>query len=134
MDVVTLRILTEKSVMGFGQFKDMTVRHVIDLRRGQYLRWCYYNMSGISFNEQVLKEIHIFEKEYIKKPGIDPEQEIKKRDILAKMFLATDGEAAYCAGKNRIKKLRRVDRINKDYSNKIAYYKKSVLQARNRGH
>lgn len=71
MDVIRLRTLTRKSVLGFGLYKDSTVGQVLDAGHTRYLRWIYYNMSMISFVDEILYEIHAFER--IEKPGKDPD-------------------------------------------------------------
>lgn len=73
MDVVRLRKMTRKSVMGFGKYEDSTVGHLIDYQKTPYLRWVYYNNSNIDFMPDVLDEIHIPEEYRIPKPGKAPE-------------------------------------------------------------
>jgi hypothetical protein len=76
MDVPLLRIMTWKSVINFGQYKSLTVRHVFDLGHTRYLRWIYYCMDGLSFNEEVLRAIAIvsdYRDDTIIKPGTDIE-------------------------------------------------------------
>lgn len=73
MDVVRLRKMTRKSVMGFGKYEDSTVGHLIDYQKTPYLRWVYYNNSNIDFMPDVLDEIHIPVEYRIPKPGKAPE-------------------------------------------------------------
>lgn len=74
MDAVTLRKLSRKSVLWFGKHKDRTVQQVIDLKNFRALRWYYFNLSGVSFLDDVLDEIGITEEYRIEKPGKDPEK------------------------------------------------------------
>jgi len=78
INAVLLRTLSRKSVLWFGKFEGLSVQQIIDMKRGQYLRWLYYNCQGVSFLNDVLEEIRINEYWRIKKPGIRP----KKHDQL----------------------------------------------------
>jgi hypothetical protein len=81
MDVVNLRTLSKKSVLGFGKYASATIQQIIDLQHTNYLRWIYYNFEGISFNDEVLKEIYISDSDKINKPGKNSElhEQITKR-------------------------------------------------------
>jgi hypothetical protein len=87
MDVIKLRILTRKSLLKFGMYATLGVQQVIDLRHFRYLRWCYFNISGISFTDDILEEIHISEQYKIEKPGTDPD----KCKEIGKILDKTDG-------------------------------------------
>jgi hypothetical protein len=79
MTRVALRTMTEKSTFKFGKYADLTVRQLIQLKglTGiRYIRWVYFSMSNISFNEEILKEIGIHEAIRIQKPGKVKEDEI----------------------------------------------------------
>ncbi len=65
------RILTRKSLMKFGQHADMTVQQLIDIHEEQYLIWIYYNMSNISFMDDILDYLCCNKIEF---PGTDPEK------------------------------------------------------------
>ena len=65
MDVPLLRTLSFKSKLGFGKYADMTVYEIINLDKSDYLRWIYYNVNGISFNNEVLFKIRIFYREKV---------------------------------------------------------------------
>lgn len=58
--------------MNFGKYYDLTVQQVIDKGHRAYLRWCYFNNSMISFNDDVLNDIGITINHRIIKPGKDP--------------------------------------------------------------
>lgn len=78
---ITLRKLTRLSSMKFGQYKDLRVQELLDLKRYRYLRWCYYCCSGITFTEDILEEIGIIK--FIDKPGKDEtffEEECRIKD------------------------------------------------------
>jgi hypothetical protein len=70
---VVLRTLTGKSVMWFGKYEGLKVQQIIDLHHKDYIRYIYYNFSGITFTEEVLKEVAISNERVIKKPGTAPE-------------------------------------------------------------
>lgn len=80
MDVILLRKLTEKSLLKFGKYKDLTVMELLNIRKHPYIRWVYYNMSNITFTDEVLQKINIFDRDKIKKPGVNPEMfELKQK-------------------------------------------------------
>lgn len=70
-DRTLLRTLTKKSRMKFGRYRDFTVGDIISTVADY--RWelgsCYYNLSMISFDEEVLQELGITEEFRIPKPG-----------------------------------------------------------------
>lgn len=73
------RILAEKSRLGFGKFSDCTVADILKIEQGEYLIWAYYNLSNISFKEDILEQLGVTR---ITKPGTDEGQWIsylKKR-------------------------------------------------------
>jgi len=76
MDTIRLRTLTFKSMLLFGKYANLTVQNIVDSGKTLYLVWVYYNLDGISFNEEVLKAIGITE--YINKPGSDETKTIFK--------------------------------------------------------
>ena len=69
MDVVILRKLTAKSIIGFGPYKGVSVQQMIDLKRTIKLRSMYFNLSKITFIDEILDKIRIPEKYRIEKPG-----------------------------------------------------------------
>ena len=75
-DAVTLRKMSYKSIIPLGKFKGMPVQQVLDLGHTAALRWIYYNVQGLSFTDEVLRDIKVIGDDFdysIKKPGTDPE-------------------------------------------------------------
>lgn len=70
-DIVKLRKLTFKSIIGFGNYKDITVQDMCNLHRHGELIDIYYNLGNIDFTDEVKKELCINERRSIKKPGTD---------------------------------------------------------------
>jgi len=66
------RILTLKSRLKFGNYAQDTVKSVIGIGKKSYLRWAYYNLSHISFTDDILDEIDIPIEKRISKPGKNP--------------------------------------------------------------
>ena len=81
MDVILLRTLTRKSFLKFGKYYDLRVQEVLNLYHFRILRWYYFNMSMISYNDDLKKELGITKEFEIKKPGINSELGIKLQDI-----------------------------------------------------
>lgn len=65
--IVLLRTLTVKSKIGFGMYTECTVREMIKSGKQTSLISMYYNLSNISFDDEVLSQLYITEK--IAKPG-----------------------------------------------------------------
>ena len=127
MDVIRLRTLTEKSTLGFGKFADMSVGQVIALNKTTYLRWCYYNLSGISFSDDVLKKIYLPDSFKIEKPGINPtlgqklsDDNFKSLHLFKKLHVK---KKTRCVAKNRMRLVTSTFNI-----------KHSQLTSKNRGH
>lgn len=59
MSRLLLRTLTRKSVIGFGQYSDLTVQNLIDMLRHKELLQIYYNFRNIDFNEDLIQELKI---------------------------------------------------------------------------
>ena len=73
MDVAIYRKLTRKSQLKFGKYADFTVGDLLaqGWRRAEYLSWAYFNMSKITFFDDILDELEIPEEFRISKPGKD---------------------------------------------------------------
>ncbi len=56
MGVVLLRTLTQKSIIGFGAFTDLTVQNLLDTFRYKELLEIYYNFRNIDYCQE-LKDI-----------------------------------------------------------------------------
>lgn len=133
MDVVTLRTLTQKSILGFGKYKECSVSVLLDLKHSRYLRWVYYNIAGISFTDEILESIYIFEQDKIKKPGTDKEKGESLNNI---MFASMNKNDSLNAIKvvNHAKKEMKKDIGRRNWSRSNLYFNKSLLQAKNHGH
>jgi hypothetical protein len=72
--VTLLRTLTQKSILGlgFGDYNNLRVEQILDLGKGSYLRWVYYNFDKMNFTEDILIEIGIAQEHRIPKPGKNP--------------------------------------------------------------
>ncbi len=68
MSVLLLRTITKKSIIGFGQFTDMTVQNLIDMVRHKELLNIYYTCRNIDFCQELKDELCIYgEREIDKK-------------------------------------------------------------------
>lgn len=73
MNTLRLRKLTEKSILGFGKYTDLTVGNLLALGRTRELRWIYYHCSMITFMDDILDKISCYPEYRIKKPGVNPD-------------------------------------------------------------
>ena len=71
MGIVLLRKLTMKSIIGFGNYKDLTVQDLCNLQRHKELISIYYKLGNIDFADDVKTALFINNKREIKKPGKD---------------------------------------------------------------
>ena len=62
-DTILLRTLTFKSKLKYGDNAHLTVQDVLNVHRHSDLAYAYYNMSNISFKDEVLDKIGIKPKE-----------------------------------------------------------------------
>ena len=67
--IPTLRVLTRKSKLGFGKWKDYTVQELFDLKKPKELISPYFKLTSINYIEDVLIELKLTKKWRIKKPG-----------------------------------------------------------------
>jgi len=75
--IPTLRILTRKTKLRFGKWKDYTVQELLDLRRQKELISPYYKLTSINYTEDILIELKITKDYRIEKPGTDREMYFK---------------------------------------------------------
>ena len=63
------RIMTEKSIIGFGKYGDMRIGDILKVDP-TYIAWAYYNCPMVSFKDDILETLGC---EKISKPGISEE-------------------------------------------------------------
>jgi hypothetical protein len=132
MDVILLRKLTRKSVMGFGQYSEMSVGQIIDIQKSHYLVWVYYYLSNISFCDEILDKLYIWPRLRIEKPGKDPEM-IKEYEKCCKVRIGHLDNLSFIKMKVLNKKNKRVSKIRFEAYHKIDSDKRK-LQRYNQGH
>lgn len=124
-----LRTLTVKSTMGFGIHKELKVGEVINLNKKQYLRWCYYNLSNITFTEDILIQLGITEEYRIEKPGKNVEHGVLLDELIFSMYSDKAQEAIGKATEKRRSAKRKKNKL----FDKIRF-SKGNLQRLNHGH
>jgi hypothetical protein len=70
-DYVSMRKLALKSIINFGNYKDLTVQNIIDQNKEKELLHIYYHLGNIDFNDEVKAALCINERRSIPKPGKD---------------------------------------------------------------
>lgn len=85
MSAILLRTLTKKSTLTFGKYANDTIGKLLELKKGAYLAWCYYNLSNISFTEDILTELDLEHR--IPKPGKDVEYYDKNKTAIGKKLM-----------------------------------------------
>lgn len=71
MSNLLLRKMTRKSIIGFGNYKDLTVQNLMDLQKHDELLSIYYNLEKIDFDDDVKFELCLYDYRQIPKPGKD---------------------------------------------------------------
>jgi hypothetical protein len=68
---VLKRVLTRKSILGFGRFehRDLSVQMLLDLKQQNILINAYYGLEKIDFIPDILDELGIVNEFIIEKPG-----------------------------------------------------------------
>jgi hypothetical protein len=131
---ITLRTLTEKSVLGFGyeSTRDLRIRDIITLGKSSQLIRAYYGLGKITFTDELLDELLITKDLRIDKPGKLPLKErneavskvmdVKYRDISEnqRMGMAAKKKARIKRARNLVEfKSNHASANNKSYSGKL---------------
>ena len=124
-----LRTLTQKSVMKFGKYSDITVKNLLDLNKTTYLRWCYYNCSEITFTEDILELIRIPPDFRIEKPSKCPD----KHDELNIILWGKISPWKKFRQESHRRRVRKGKVMGATYS-RIYKNKRGYLQSKNHGH
>ena len=129
MDIVRLRTMTEKSIIGFGKYTDLSVGNLLSMNKTRELRWIYFNCSFLTFMPEILEKIGITEHFKIEKPGTNKELclEINK---LADMRISGIRKYRLSSKKKSENKAKIVQMIKRDN----IYYSKANLAWKNQGH
>ena len=143
MDVVLLRKLAWKSVLDFGKYKGQSVQQVFNFNHKRVLRWYYYNLSKISFIQEILRAIGIEERDEIQKPGTDPEKgkkideimDMREKRFCKKAFLEDNKEAQkkICCNKAKRKRVENAKAVRSKISDNKEF-SKGRMQWKNQGH
>lgn len=126
------RKLAYKSKIGFGKYADVTVESIFAIKQEQYLIWLYYQMSNISFVDEILDRLGI---EKISKPGKSDElyKKYRQQRFIDKRSKMTKEEymhyrwAQKCADK-------RIDLARLKQKERELHQTKGQLQQINHGH
>ena len=131
-DVTLLRTLTRKSILKFGQFSDLQVQNLLDLKKYKYLRWVYFNCSNINFMDDILEEIKIPLNFRIVKPSKNTDLHNKLQQKIFENLSDGSKQSYLEKTKEKGKKIRKGRAISeiKKFEN---CYKKDYLRRKNQG-
>ena len=130
MDVIILRTMTLKSQLSFGKYEGMTIHQVLSLKHTRYLRWIYYNMSRISFVDEILAMINIRLEHKIDKPGKNPD---KGKEVDNIVFSHAGSDLKRIKAVSNANATKRHD-ANRNRVRESMRYSRGNMQARNHGH
>ena len=122
-----LRKMTLKSVFNAGVMQGLTVQQAIDQFRHVYLRWVYYNYSGITFTDDILDIIEIRPEDRIPKPGKNPEYGEQLQNLIHSKITENSQKKNIRITSSRAKA--RLKKMSRDLRNT-----KGAMQAKNHGH
>lgn len=71
--ITRLRVMTRKSIIGFGRYPDYRIDDFFKMYKTWDLVSMYYKLSAVSFSDDVLNDLMITEERRIEKPGISPD-------------------------------------------------------------
>lgn len=114
MDRLILRKMSFKSTFQEGKYKDYTVQQVLDLNPFDgktYLIWVYYNMSNLSFLDEVLEHIGITQYYRIDKPGKIQSKDLYdqyRKEITSRIEFAEYERNVFLGNLQRNKKQKRI--------------------------
>lgn len=114
--------------MGFGKHSERTVQELLNAKQKWYLIWIYYNMSMITFMDDILEEVFIYEEYRIEKPGKDVEKWEQAERVGNAVMLRTNPK--FIKERSSFKKRNRIKVKNNEKANKLS---KSQLQSKNHG-
>jgi len=127
---VILRKLTKKTILGYGKYRELTVQSVFNIGRKEYIKWSYYNLSNITFADDILDELEIIEKNRIEKPGKNADKWDNYQEFLSNSNSTSDLE-------KKIRKKSYIKREKAKNSGRFArdkiYYSKGSMASRNQG-
>lgn len=78
MSIVLMRTLTKKSIIGYGQYKDLSVQNLIDTKNHKALLELYYFFRNIDFIKELRDELYIINERVIDKK--QPQEERVKKE------------------------------------------------------
>ena len=135
--MVTLRILTRKSTLKVGPYANETVQKLLDLKMYRALRKVYYTYEAISFQDDILDEIHAQVR--IPKPGSNPSLVDKVNEMMetrrvAGLFASGKNDAAMHESVHIKKQKQRDEARGRRIVRNRERLSKGTLQAANHGH
>ena len=137
-DVVLLRTLTRKSIIGFGQYNDLTVQNLLDTRKQMDLLKIYYFFRNIDFMPDIKDELCITGERVIDKKIPNPERFEKKYYNYIKLCMTDIWEIQnekwgfkMVGIRKKDKKIKKHIQIANDIGRNRTIYSKGALQKNN---
>ena len=125
--VALYRIMTEKSLPGFGKYADLPIGDILKVDP-EYVVWLYANYEKLSLKKDIIERLGIRE---IKKPGTDPEVLKEYQRAQTAQYSREERNHYFMKMAASRKKKAMADYID---AREAAHYTKGELQAINHGH
>ncbi len=91
MAIILLRVMTKKSIIGFGAYKNTSVQNLLDQRNYAGLISIYYNLDLVTFCSDVLEELNLVGERAINKPGKSREMGLKYINEISEQLREING-------------------------------------------
>ena len=143
MSVLLLRTITRKSIIGFGNYKDLTVQNLLDMYRAKELLHIYYSCRNIDFNQDLKDELCIYgEREINKKDKTDKKEDryadnlwLHVNNCLSEMLNKKNDEEIE-QGNGMLRKIKytyKKNQKNRESAQNRNVFSKGAMQRKNQG-
>lgn len=137
MGNLLLRTMTLKSIVGFGQYKDLTIQNMFDLNMKKDLIKLYYNLDKINYNSEIISMLDIPAHLIIDKPGKKYEYVSEYwKYIIAKRHQTALNEDCLIEARRQMSKNNKESKIKNANKNHVdaLRFSKSAMAYRNKNH
>lgn len=140
MNVVLLRTLTRKSIIGWGSYRDLSVQNLLDMFKHKELLHIYYTCRNIDFNQDLKDELCISGERELNKKEKQENRYIPQTDIYInwciKEMLDKKDEKTLQLEKGQVRKAKKYNKKQasaREWATRSTIYSKGAMQRKNQG-
>lgn len=130
--VITRRILTLKSRVGFGKYANEQLGRLIECDCAAWVRFIYYTCEAIDYTQEVKDAAQIYIS--IDKPGVDADARLENERKVWAQRKALLGDKAVMGHVNHVRKVARIAASTKRRIAHLDGFSKGNMQSVNHGH